>query len=311
MRAAIAAGRERSIEIARRWRDGSEYRALAQAFADCPLSSAEPAAERAERLLADAGLAEALLAPLVAGLAEDPFFEPPLRLSRDAVRTGAILFDAPAVTITASVVDPVALAARPPPETAVFTGRVAITRYAKAGGAMLKRWRTDRLPPGFSAAPAPPCVALAPIALADGDLHRTDGNTHAHQLSGAASDVVMLCAAIRAGGAPLLREHRIADGTLVRAASADEGASRTEMLLTFLRLAGRADAGAFFEAATHDPAFHLRWAAMREWLALDAEAALPRLVEMAAHDPNSEVRAAATLTAVAVGRRIDEARCRI
>lgn len=309
MRAAIAAARQSSIDRARGWREGAEHRALAAAFADCPLDTAEPAAARAERLLDDSGLAGALLAPLVAALAADPFFEAPFRIARDGLRTGAVLFDCPAASISASVVDASALATRPPPETIVFAGRVSVTRYCKAGGATLARWRTDPLTPAFSATDAPPCVPLPPLALGDGDLHRADGQTHAHHVERAASDVVTLCATIRAGGAPLVREHRIQDGALVRVASADDGASRTEMLLTFLSLSGRADAGDRFEAATHDPAFHLRWAAMREWLALDAAAALPRLAEMAARDPNAEVRAAATLTLVTVRRRI-EAGCR-
>ncbi|MEI9927754.1 MAG: hypothetical protein WDN44_08695 [Sphingomonas sp.] len=297
-------------KAARRWRDGAEYRALAAAFADCPLDAPDSAADRAERLLADAGLAGALLAPLVEALAADRFFEPPLRIARDAARTGAVLFDGPAATITASVTDATTLATRPAPATIVFAGRVTVTRYVKAGGATLRRWRTDPLTPGFTAADAPPCVPLAPIHLSDGDLHRVDGRIHAHQLRDAAGEVVMLVAAIRAGHDPLIREYRVADGALTRVASADDRASRTELLLTFLRLAGRADAGERFAAATHDPAFHLRWAAMREWLALDAEAALPRLSEMAASDPNAEVRAAATLTLIAVRRRIDETRCR-
>jgi len=307
VRAAIAAARQPSLERAREWRETSEYRALVHAFADCPLDAPDLAAERAERLLDDAGLAGALLAPLVDALAADCFFEPPFRLARDGLRTGAVLFDCTVATISASVVDAAALTTRPLPETIVFSGRASITRYCKAGGAALRQWRADPLSPAFSATDAPPCVALPALDLSDGDLHRADGRTHAHHLAGAASDVVMLCATIRAGGAPLVREHRISDGALVRVASADDRASRTEMLLTFLRLSGRAEAGDRFEAASRDPAFHLRWAAMREWLALDANAALPRLTEMAADDPNAEVRAAATQTLITVRRRL--ARC--
>ncbi|MEI9852870.1 MAG: hypothetical protein WDN24_20645 [Sphingomonas sp.] len=310
IREAIAAARAPAIATVQRWRRGAEHRALERAFADCPADSAEPAAERAERLLEDAGWAEMLLAPLAGALADDPFFEPPFRLSRDALRTGAVLFDCPAASLTGSVLGAAAMAALPPPATIVFSGRVTVTRYVRAGGATLRRWRTEPITPGFSAAAAPPCMPLAPLALADGDVLRTDGRAHAQLLADARSDVVMLVFTMRGGAAALMREHRVADGALVRVASADDRASRIEMLLTFLRLAGRADAGARFDAATHEPAFHLRWAAMREWLALDAAAALPRLEEMAADDPNAEVRAAAALTLVTVRRRIGEAACR-
>jgi hypothetical protein len=75
------------------------------------------------------------------------------------------------------------------------------------------------------------------------------------------------------------------------------------MLLAFLRLAGRADAGPQFDAATRDPAFHLRWAAMREWLALDARAAMPRLEAMMVADPHVEIREAAARTLATIRLR--------
>jgi hypothetical protein len=45
-----------------------------------------------------------------------------------------------------------------------------------------------------------------------------------------------------------------------------------------------------------NPHFYARWQAMRELLALDAEAALPHLSGMAGADPHPEVRAAAAVT---------------
>jgi hypothetical protein len=300
VRARIAAARAPSREIGAKWRAGSEMRALEALFADCPLDCPEPAARHAEQLLGDSGWVEGLLAPLVAALAGEPFFEPPFRASRDRLRNGAVLFECPAASLSASVMD----ARAPAGETIIFTGRVTVTRYVRAGGATLRRWRAEPLAAEFCAGDAGRCEEIAPRALVDGAVQRCDGRTQAQLPGGAASDVVTLAVVARAG-TPLMREYRIADGNLVRVASADERASRTEMLLAYLRLAGRTDAGARFEAATRDAAFHLRWAAMREWLALDARAALPRLGEMAAGDPHSEVRAAALRMLPIV-----EARCR-
>ncbi|WP_431469037.1 hypothetical protein [Sphingosinithalassobacter sp. LHW66-3] len=311
VREAIAAAREPSLDAGRRWRGGPEMQALAAAFADCPLDRAEPAADRAETLFADIGWVEALLAPLVGALAGDPFFEPPVKASRDSVRTGIVLFDCPVASISASVLRADALAAAPAPGTAVVSGRIVVTHYFRAGGAVLRRWEAEPLAPDFTAATAPPCRPLPPTRLLDGDVIRTDGRTRAQLVTGATRDLVTLVATIRAGAAPLIREYDVESGALVRVASADDGASRTEMLLTFLRNARRTDAGPQFDAATHDPAFHARWAAMREWLALDAAAALPRLETMAAQDPNSEVRAAAAATLRNVRLRVAEARrCR-
>lgn len=308
-RAAIVAGRAASRDIARRWAQGAEYRALERAFADCPPDMAEPAAERAERLFADAGWVAELLDPLVAALTRDPFFEPPFKVSRDAGRFGAVLFDCPAAAITLSIADAAAMARLPAPASLIFTGRMAVTRYLKAGGATLRRWQAEPADARFSAATAAPARPLPPLSPEDGAVRRLDGRIEAQLAGGARTDMVMLTATIRPGGAALMREYAVADGALLRTASTDDRASRTEMLLALLRLSSRADAGERFEEATRDPAFHLRWAAMREWLALDARAALPRLTEMAWSDPNAEVRAAATLTLVTVERRLGEAAC--
>jgi hypothetical protein len=284
-RAAAIAARAGSAAVARRWREGPEYRALVEAFDTCP---PEAAADCAERLFAESGWAGALLAPLVEALAADPFFEPPFRFNRDRAATGAVIFDCPAASIIASIGNAAALRDQPPPAAIVFSGFTTVTRYEKAGGATLRRWGSD------------PFTALDPLPLRDGDIHRNDGTIQAHLVANPQSDIVQLVATIRTAAAPLIREHAIASGKLLRIASADEGASRTEMLLAFLRHAGRADAGQRFADASRDPAFHTRWAAMREWLALDARAALPRLAEMADDDPDAEVRTAALRTLPAV-----------
>ncbi len=309
VRAAIVASRATTRETIGRWAAGPEYRALARAFDDCPQGDPEPAARRAHALLADGDWAAALLAPLVDALARDPFFEPPFRASRDRLRIGAVLFDHPAVSITACVTSAAAMRAAPPPRAMIFSGRLTVTRYVRAGGATLRCWETEPAGADFSATSAPPCTARPAIALADGDVHVVDGRREAQLLDGARSDVLTLVATIRAGPAMLMREHAVAGGELLRVASGDDRSSRIEMLLAFLRLAGRADAGARFDDATRDPAFHLRWAAMREWLALDARAALPRLAEMAATDPHAEIRAAASRTLATARSRVEQASC--
>ena len=302
-----ASDRERLIDsrvlsagIAREWRDGSDYRAILHAF-DAAGAFPDALAEAAEKVLARTDWS-ALLAPLVDALAAAPFFEPAFRVGRDAVRTGAVLIDAPMVSISASLIDGNAL---PSPATMVFPGYITVTRYLRSGGATLRRWETEPLTADFSAATAAPSRALPPIALTNGAIVRCDGRTRTQLLSAATGPILTVVATIRTGAAPLIREHRIADGALVRVASADEAASRTEMLLAFLRRSGRIDASARFAAATRDPAFHTRWSAMREWLGLDARAALPRLADMAANDPHPEVRTAAAATLATV-----DARCR-
>lgn len=296
LRGALAASREQGRARVRAWRALPAVRALDEAFADCPLDAAEPAADRAERLLGDDGLVAALLDPLLAVLASDPLFEPPFRPRRDESRTGVVLFECPAASLVLSVTHAATLSAYPTPRTIALCGRVSVTRVVVAGEAHWRRWRASD--------DGTHCAAAPPVALGAGMVERIDGRREVRLLTGARRDVVALTATIRAGAAPLLRQFDLASGRLLRTADGDDRSSRAQMLLTFLRASGRLDAEPRFEAATHDPAHQLRWAAMREWLMLDAGAALPRLAQMAGDDPHLHVRAAArrTLDAVEASR---------
>lgn len=299
-RAEWVAARARSAGAARRWRRTPEWRALAAAFDAAAAVDIGVAQARATALLGDAGWAERMLAPLVAALAGDPLFEPPFKVAREGGRIGAILFDAPAARVAASVLTPTNAA---PPASVVVPGHVSVTRYVRAGGMLIRRWRVPPLAGDFDAS-APPAVEIAPLAPADGDVVGHDGRIEGQVTVAAARDIVTLTIILRAGAAALMREYRVADGALVRAASTDDGASRAALLLTFLRVSGRSDSGDLFAAATRERAFHDRWSAMRQWLALDARAALPRLAEMAERDANAEVRAAATATLALACRRM-------
>lgn len=290
----LAAAHARSRAVAGAWLHGEAHSQANAAF-DGTVASAEAAADRAAALIGDDGWIAGLLDPLVAALQEDIWFQPPFRVSRDGLRLGAILFDHPAVSISAAVLSADRLATLPPPRTVVVPGRLSVVRFWRAGGATLNLWRTNVATTDFREADAPPCRRADPAPLHDGQLLRIDGRTHAQLITGATSDVVTITATIRLDSAPFMREYAIDSGALVRLAALDDRSSRTEMLLALLRHAGRHDAGAVFEAATHDPAFFVRWAAIREWLACDAAAALPRLRAMTM-DANADVAAAAAQT---------------
>ena len=74
------------------------------------------------------------------------------------------------------------------------------------------------------------------------------------------------------------------------------------MMVTLLRIMDRKDAVPVVRESLKDQHFYTRWQIMREFLALDAEAALPSLRDMARRDPHPEIREAAPyLPAVARG----------
>ncbi len=282
---------ERSLRAAAAWREGAAYRQAETAFVGKGLT-ADDVALRAAGLLADDRWIEALIAPLIGALAVDDWFQPPLRVSRDPLRIGALLVDHPLVTISASILSADGLRSLPPPRSVVVPGRLSVVRYWRSGGATLRRWQADSAGAGFSAQAAAPCRAIDPLRPNDGEVVTVDGRTQAMLIDGATADVVTITATIRADSAPFMREYAIDDGRLLCVAALDDQASRAQMLLAFLRNMGRADAATSLASATHDPAYFVRWWAMREWLAFDVAGALPRLREMTG-DPNAEVRAAA------------------
>jgi hypothetical protein len=301
-RAAFHASQRRAQTLARDWRRSAAYRGVAAQFAGLATGDAVAVAAAAERLFATTDWLEALLAPLIDALAADDAFEPPLRVARDLLRTGAIVYDDARVTIAATVMSATALATQPAPLTLVVPGRMSVVRYVKAGGARLRHWYAGPVAADFET--LPPAVACDDRMLADGMVVRHDGRVDGHMVADATGDMVTLTATIRDDAAPYMREYAIDGGALVRAAPLDDDASRTQMLLTLLRLSRRADAGDLFEAATRDATFALRWAAMREWLALDVARALPRLRAMAAGDPHIAVRDAARQTLALVETKV-------
>lgn len=293
--AVLWAAQADSAELARDWRASPPHRRAMNLLDGLRGMSADTVADTVTSLLIDPDWVQQLMAPLVAALAQNPWIDPPLRFSRDALRTGAILIDHPAATITAAILSAAVLRAQPRPSTVVVPGRLTVVRYHRSGGATLSLWHAGREHADFSAATASPAQPAGAVRLSDGLVRRIDGRTHGQLIEDAQADVVTLTANIRADSATLMREYAIDDGRLVRVAAIDDSASRTQMLAAYLREAGRTDAAAAFARASHDPAPFVRWAVMREWLALDAASALPRLREML-DDPNSEVRAAAGRT---------------
>ena len=297
------AAQARSRAVALEWRASDGHRQATALFAGLDDADAAVIADRAKALLGDDGWTEALLAPLIDALWADDWFDPPVRASRDALRIGALLFDSPAVSISASVVSAEMLARLPPPRT-VVPGRLSVVRYRRSGGALLRRWHALPADLDFASAGAAPCVEEEATSLEDGMMLRIDGRRTAQLLGEATCDVSMVTATVRRDASPFMREYRLDDGALDRVAALDDSASRTQMLLALLRHAGRADAADRFDDASRHPAFFVRWQAMREWLALDVAAALPRLRAMT-DDPHPEVRDAAAQTLAMVMRRLE------
>lgn len=282
------------------WRCSPPVRRMRAGWAN--VRCVEDAAAHAEAMLSDLAWVDAIFAPMIGALARYPLADPPVKVSRDALRTSVLVHDCPVASLTATILSAQAVADAPSPASIVVAGRLSVMRVHQGGGAVLRRWRAAPVRDDFTREGADRCHALAPLTLEDGAVIRLDGRTDAMLITDARTDVATLTATIRLGAAPVMREYARDDGRPLRAATLDEGASRCQMLLTLLRASSRRDAGEAFDAATSDPAFFVRWDAMRQWLAIDADAAGPRLAEMAATDPNADIRAAAEATLAQIAR---------
>jgi hypothetical protein len=303
LRDAIAAARVRSLAAGRDWVDDTALRAVTARFADIPTLAEGEAAAR--ELVDDAGWVAALLSPWIERLRDDPLLEPPFKSQRDALRTGMVLAETPVASVTMAAIDPFAPAARVLPDTVVVGGRVSWTRYLRSGGARLWRWLADPVDADWHSGVAAPARPLAVRPLADGAVVRIDGRQEAMLLVDPSSPIVSVTVTLRIGAAPFLREYDRIGGGLVRVATLDDAAARSTMLLTLLRELGQGDA-TVFDALSRDPAFFVRWDAMREWLAADARSALPRLRTMT-DDPHVEIRTAARAMLPLVEARVGAA----
>ena len=260
----------------------------------------EDAADHAMRkLLDDATWTRPLIQAALDAAMADPFFEPPFAPIGGGVHTGLVLLDHPLAVMTATIVTPASFAAsrRVSGKRSIgFTGTRSLTRFVRSGGAQLIFYTADAAAGDFCAGAALPCRRKERRMIVDGEIVAIDGRTESFVIDATAGAIVMVAGELRARPCALAREFDSATLEFTGASAGEEACSRIQLMLTLLRVLGRADAGALFAATIAQAPFFLRWQATREYLALDAIAALPLLVAMASGDPHPEVRVAAQQT---------------
>jgi hypothetical protein len=265
-----------------------------------PRRAAEGVLAAADRFMDRLGDIDALLCDLIAGASADPFFSPALTPTRTEINTGYMLYADEGLTIGLGVVSADDLAAKrvsASGQTAIsFTGLVTSYRFLKAGGATLSFWEASETSSHFSQDVAGSCRFVERRQIGDGARLLMDGRRQSLVIEHLRSDMLCLQAIIHVGAAPISVDYDSLSLRYIGAVSTDEASSRTQTMVTLLRLMNRADAMPLIEQELRSPHFYTRWYVMREMLALDAERALPHLRRMADGDPHPEVRFAATQT---------------
>lgn len=298
-KAAQARSVSEGAELARTFRASPAIRRLDETLADTP-ATAEDVLALARSFFHDDSALASCLAPLIDAARANPFARPPLRNGSSEVHRGLLLFDRPSLNIFISVASAEAVAAKRLSRTGgasiVFPGTLSIYKFIKAGSATLSFWEAPQIAAGFSAEDSGRCRRTEQRRLGDGETFVLDGRRQSFVVDHAESDMVYLQATTPLGAAPLTVEYDCDSHEFVGASSTDEASSRAQMMLTLLRAMDRRDAAPVFEAMLGSPHFYTRWAAMREFLVLDSDLALPHLETMAAQDEHPEVREAALQT---------------
>ena len=285
------------IEAVARDGDSTALGRMSDEFDTAEVRSAEVVLDLARRFMADETAVKDCLAAAVTAAREDCFFRPPLRALENDVRWGLVLFRRQSLAIQLAVMSAEHLAikraSRTGPSSIIFSGQRSIFRFLEAGGATLSFWEAPEVESEFTAGAAGRCRLIERRRIADGEIVEIDGRRNSFIVDHAPRDLVYLEASTPLGAGPLSREFDSESHALVGAGSTDDASSRTQMMLSLLRILDRRDAVPLFIEAAQGEHFYARWQAMRELLALDADAALPELRRMAALDPHPEIRAAA------------------
>jgi hypothetical protein len=279
------------------------FAALEKGLAPAAAAGADAVLRLAGDFVTDDSAIDAFVAALLGAAARDCLCRPPLRASRNEVQDGLLLFSHPLLTVQLAVMNADALAIKRgssrDPAPISFTGQRSLFRFLKGGGAVLTIWEMPPIDDGFSMSGAARCRLRERRGLEDGDTIAFDGRREAFIVERAESDLVYLFASTTLDASPVATDYDSRSLELIAASSTDDSSSRIQMMLALLRTLGRRDAADLFAERLQARHFHARWQAMREFLALDAELALPHLSRMAQSDPHFEVRAAAAETLAA------------
>jgi len=279
------------------WSQGAVHRGFDAAMAALAVHDSQSVARAIEAIFRDDCWIDSLLGGLAAAMRQDPYFVPPFRLVSSDIHSGLSVFEDENVAIAVGVSQATRLAAKkgvPRGATSiVFTGHVGLLKFLSAGGARISLWEAPEITADFTAATAGRCARTGERGITDGEILAIDGRYQSYVIEHARSNFVVLQASIKRGQAPLTVEYDSATGAYVGCSANGDGASRIQMITTLLRKLGCEGAFEAVAAEIGHPDFFVRWHAMRELLGIDAQAALPHLKRMAAHDPHPDARRAA------------------
>jgi hypothetical protein len=257
------------------------------AAADC--ADDEDALARLRPLAEDIGWLEAATAREVRRLRANPLAEPAIEAVKNGPQRHLVLIRTSRITVSVTMFQPLPGG----PRRAHLPGHLTLSRL---------------LAPSRAAAEivtlAEPVARHAPAPIVPGEVLALDEARQALWFAPAPEPLSLLRIQLRRDDPPPARMVDLDSGTVDRLTAGDDRAARTLMMLTLLRTLGAREAiGEALAAAVTLDDGALRWAAVRECLALDTAASWPMLCALALCDPDPGFRAAAARTRLDIARR--------
>ena len=273
--------------------DPAGFAHLAAARADAAGEDRAAALRAIRPLLRDLDWLGALSRHALGAMAADPVHLPPFAASRHGAIGHLALARAGRVTVGVTLLS--GAAARYEPDMAPaapqlsFSGQWTLTRLLSADPLVGRRARlTDEGTLG----------RIRPVRLRPGAVLALDEAHQALWMAPPERAAALLRVRIMPVHPRPVRAFDLTTGRPLASVQGDEAMARTLMLMSVLRALGADDAVPLFARIVNDAGGPARWAAMREWLALDAVSAWPRLLVMSEHDGDPAVRKAALATLV-------------
>lgn len=256
------------------------------------------------RIVADF-LEEEVINAVVAREREN-FASTPLHISAfpslgDSFYKGFVLFSHPRLVALLATLDPREVAERKrrvagDRRTMTFTGKPSFVKLVSGAALRLRRWAIEPFDDARDLSNNPPASRrVSDETLRAGEtLHL--GPFEEVEFLEAEGLVVTLLANSIGSVTPVALEIDVDTSEIVATTATSQAPTRLQMLTTVVRLFDRQDGFDEIRRLLRYDKHFVRWHAMREMLALDAERALPDLMHLRDADPQPSVRRAAGAT---------------
>jgi hypothetical protein len=173
-----------------------------------------------------------------------------------------------------------------------FYGRRTFTFFVRSGGIQLSHWTHDATMMDLKDSV---CVDDGETSASDGLLLKKN-QRQVFMFESAESNAVLISIEFKQDPFPAHLIFSAKDRTLKHQNPSSELDSRVQLTLSLLSKMDCRSAIPLMKRFLSHPRYYLRWHAMRAILALDALTVVDELKEMADHDENEEIRAAAART---------------